>query len=127
MPPADPYRDARKHVQAKRHFYKHLQVYMAVGGFFLALNLLTDPWDLWFFFPLLPWGVGLAIHYFSVFGLPGTGAGSAQWVEREYNRELQRRGLDDPGYDPEEPLELRDIDKEAERPQRRTFEDNDLV
>lgn len=127
MPPADPYHDARKYVKAKRHFYQHLQVYMAVGAFFLALNLLTDPWDLWFFFPLLPWGAAVAIHYFTVFGMPGTGAGTEQWQEREYARELRRRGLAETATESEDTLDLPDLNKPAEAPQRPLFEDRDLV
>ncbi len=65
------YRKARKRVKQKKGFFIHFSVYIAVGVFFLTMNLVTDPWDLWFFYPLLPWGVALLIHYFSIFGLPG--------------------------------------------------------
>ncbi len=57
---------ARKHAKEKRGFVQHAGSFLAVGLFFLILNLITSPDSLWFFWPLLPWGVGLAIHGWNV-------------------------------------------------------------
>ena len=85
------YRKARKRVKQKKGFFIHFSVYIAVGVFFLTMNLVTDPWDLWFFYPLLPWGVALLIHYFSIFGLPGKERVLTQkWEEKEMEKEIQR-------------------------------------
>lgn len=85
------YRAARKRVKQKKGFYGHLSAYIAVGVFFLTMNLATDPWDLWFFYPMMPWGIGLLIHYFGVFGLPGKDrALTPKWEEREMEKEIQR-------------------------------------
>ncbi len=43
-------------------FYTHLRSYCIVNGFLLLMNLLTSPRFLWFVFPLLGWGIGLAFH-----------------------------------------------------------------
>ena len=57
------------------------------------LNLLTGyqdgSVDLWFFYPVLAWGVGVGIHYLTVFGFPGSDILGSDWEEREYARELE--------------------------------------
>ena len=68
------YKEAKKKVAAKKGFYWHMSIFFIVGMFFFVMNMVTmdgDP-ELWFFFPLLPWSVGLAIHYLAGFGLPGS-------------------------------------------------------
>lgn len=85
------YRKAQKRVKQKKGFYIHFSVYIAVGIFFLTMNLVTDPWDLWFFYPLMPWGVSLLIHYFAIFGLPGKERVlTSKWEEKEMEREIRR-------------------------------------
>lgn len=85
------YEIARRRVAEKKGFYRHFSVYLAVGAFFFITNVFTYPnsYEWWWFFPMAPWGAGLGIHYFSVFGLPG-GALSREWEERELRRELDR-------------------------------------
>ncbi len=82
-------RKAHKRVKAKKGFYNHLISFISVGTFFLLLNVLTYGGDWWFFFPLLPWLVGVLIHYFSVFGIPGTEILTEGWEERELEREVR--------------------------------------
>lgn len=110
---------ARKKVQAKKGFYVHLITYLSVGIFFLLMNILTFEGEWWFFFPMLPWMVGLLIHYFVVFGLPGTNILTEGWEEKEMAKELWRlrrqeskrqhspTGAEAPD-EKEEELELRD-------------------
>ncbi len=43
-------------------FYKHLRAYCIVNGFLLLMNLVTNPRFLWFVFPVLGWGIGLAFN-----------------------------------------------------------------
>lgn len=49
-------------------FRTHLAVYLGVGLFLFTLNLLTSPFDLWFYWPLFFWGWGLAFHAFATYG-----------------------------------------------------------
>jgi len=42
----------------------HLFVYLAVNALLIGVNLTTSPDNLWFFWPLLGWGLGLAAHAF---------------------------------------------------------------
>lgn len=44
-------------------FYVHAGVYLLVNAMLLAINLAFVPQVLWFFFPLLGWGIGLTMHY----------------------------------------------------------------
>jgi len=84
------YEEARERVKKKKDFYGHLTTYVIVGIFFFVLNMLTSPFDWWFYWPMLGWGIGLASHYFSAFGLPGTEALDDEWEEQEIQREIRR-------------------------------------
>ena len=122
------YRKARERVRKKKGFYGHLSAYLAVGVFFLVMNMVTDPWDLWFFYPMMPWGVGLLIHYFGVFGLPGREKVlTKSWEEREMEKEMQRlrRKHQPPEEAPKDFLDLKDIRKEKVKSKK--WDDSDLV
>jgi hypothetical protein len=54
----------------------------------LVVNLLTTPQSLWFFVPLLGWGIGLAAHAIAVFGIGG--ALGRDWEERKIRELLTR-------------------------------------
>ncbi|MGD9380783.1 MAG: 2TM domain-containing protein [candidate division WOR-3 bacterium] len=62
------YERARKRVDELKSFYSHLFVYLAVNTGLFLLNILTSPRHLWFYWPLIGWGIGLTIHGLSVFG-----------------------------------------------------------
>lgn len=107
---------------------------MSVGAFFFIINVWTYPHsrELWFFLPLLPWGVGLTIHYLTVFGIPGLDVGTDEWEERELQKEVKRlrselyRRLHTDTESPAEGLELRDINKEPAA-EKRQWDEDDLV
>jgi hypothetical protein len=61
------YFQAKKKVSEIRGFYGNLSAYIFVNLGFLVINLLTSPNELWFFWPMLGWGVGVAIHGLRVF------------------------------------------------------------
>ena len=63
----DRYLKAQKKVEDLKGFYGNLSSYIFVNIGLLILNLLTSPEHLWFFYPLLGWGIGVAIHGMSVF------------------------------------------------------------
>ncbi|WP_432671423.1 2TM domain-containing protein [Flavobacterium sp. SM2513] len=63
----DRYLKAQKKVEDLKGFYGNLSSYIFVNIGLLILNLLTSPEYLWFFYPLLGWGIGVAIHGMSVF------------------------------------------------------------
>lgn len=126
------YRKARKRVKKKKGFYAHLSVYISVGVFFLTMNLVTDPWDLWFFYPMMPWGIGLLIHYFGVFGLPGKErVMTEKWEAREMEREVRRlRRLE--GFRETKKDDFLNLDELNRRPEKvqskkSRWEEDDLV
>lgn len=127
------FKKARQRVEKKKGFYKHLSAFIAVAFFFLAINMasfFSGDTTLWFFFPMLPWGIGLLIHYFTTFGLPGSRALSEKWEEEELAREMERlrQGrLEAPGkpVEKEDGLELKELEEEKEL--RRSWEEEDLV
>ena len=83
------YQNAKKRVEALKVFYVHLTVYVVVNLFLFALNMLISPGSLWFFWPLLGWGVAVALH-----ALRGLGAGrglGAEWEEKKM-QELMKEG-----------------------------------
>ncbi len=57
--------------EARQGYRIHATVYVVVNLLLLASNLLvisiTDTDMIWFVFPLVGWGIGLAMHY--VFGI----------------------------------------------------------
>ncbi len=120
----DKYKRARQRVKAKKGFYGHLSSYISTGIFFFGLNMLTDPYEVWWYIPMLAWGVGLGIHYCSVFGLPGTDILSKEWEDREMEKELRKVGYESEqeiyeedyldGFEEDE-LDLRDIRLEQGR------------
>ena len=62
------YERAKKRVEELKAFYSHLFVYLAVNAGLFLLNIITSPRHLWFYWPLIGWGIGLSIHGLSVFG-----------------------------------------------------------
>ena len=61
------YIKAQKRVEDLKGFYGNLSSYIIVNTGLLILNLVTSPDHLWFFYPLLGWGLGVALHAMSVF------------------------------------------------------------
>jgi len=63
------YERAHKRVKELKSFYSNLISYAIVNVFLIILNLITSPKQLWFFWPLLGWGIGVAAHGMSVFAI----------------------------------------------------------
>ena len=61
------YLKARNKVQEIKGFYGHLIPFVIVNLFLLYTNLKHSPEYLWFFWPLLSWGIGLFFHAMKVF------------------------------------------------------------
>jgi hypothetical protein len=58
---------ARSRAEAKFGFYKHLAAYVAVNLLLIVINLATWPGYFWAIWPLIGWGIAIAIHAMSVF------------------------------------------------------------
>lgn len=82
------YKDAKKKVEEEKKFYGHLGVYVVMSIFFVVLNLVTSPDHLWFYWPMLGWGIGLllqGVHVFTNVGL------SKEWEEKRIERHLRNK------------------------------------
>ncbi|MBD1373523.1 2TM domain-containing protein [Hazenella sp. IB182357] len=77
---------AEKKVREKQDFYNHLLVYILVNLFILIVRVYADAgldWTL--IFPALPWGIGLAFHWFHTF----FGSDPVQF-EKKVQKEMER-------------------------------------
>jgi cytochrome b561 len=82
------YEQAKTRVAEIRAFYQHLLIYLIMNAVFLAVNMLTSPRSLWFFWPLFGWGIGVAAHGISVFGLGGFFG--REWEEKKIKQILEK-------------------------------------
>ena len=83
---------ARKRAGAKLGWFVHASVYVLVNLFIFALSEYGFGQRRWSVFPLLGWGLGLALHGVSVFVL-GAGSGLRErLVEKERERLRRERG-----------------------------------
>lgn len=63
----DRYLEAKKTIENIKGFYGNLISYIVVNLFLLIINLVYSPEHLWFYWPLLWWGLGVVIHGLKVF------------------------------------------------------------
>lgn len=71
------YEKAVKRVKDLKGFYGNLASYCIVIPFLLILNLLTSPNHLWFYWPMLGWGIGIVAHAVNTFGI------GREWEEKK--------------------------------------------
>jgi hypothetical protein len=62
------YQQAKERVSALRGLYIHLIVYIVINLLLFLINMIFSPATLWFIWPLLGWGIAIALHAFFVFG-----------------------------------------------------------
>lgn len=89
---ADIDRLARRRAGAKLGWYTHATVYLVVNLFLFVLSDQALGERRWSIYPMLGWGLGLALHGVAVFLL---GSGSVlrdRMVERERERLQRERG-----------------------------------
>ena len=82
------YFKAKKQVEEIKGFYGNLTAYIVINIFFLILNLKTSPEHLWFFWPMLGWGIGVIFHGLKVFNyMPFL---SKDWEERKIKEFIEK-------------------------------------
>ncbi|HEX6497417.1 MAG TPA: 2TM domain-containing protein [Micromonosporaceae bacterium] len=75
---------ALKQLKKRRDFYGHLLVYALVNGFFVVLWAMIDVHVFfWPIFPIVGWGIGLALNAWDVFRRD-------QFTEEQIQREIDR-------------------------------------
>lgn len=78
------YERAKKRVKEIKGFYGNLISYCVVIPFLVILNFITSPKNLWFYWPMLGWGIGVASHGLSVFAI------GANWEEKKIREILEK-------------------------------------
>ena len=63
------YERAVKRVKELKGFYGNLISYCIVIPFLIIINLITSPKGIWFYWPMLGWGIGLLAHGMNVFAI----------------------------------------------------------
>ncbi|MGE4512478.1 2TM domain-containing protein [Chryseobacterium taeanense] len=78
------YQKATKRVKELKGFYGNLTSYILVISFLVVLNIITSPGYLWFFWPMLGWGIGVAAHAANTF-----------WIGKEWEEKKIRELMDE--------------------------------
>jgi hypothetical protein len=81
---------AHKRAGAKLGWYVHAAVYVVVNLFIFAISHHAFGTRAWSVYPLLGWGLGLALHGIAVF-LVGTGGGLRERMVQKERERLQRQ------------------------------------
>lgn len=75
------YYNAKQKVEEIRGFYGNLISYVVVNGFLLFINLRYSPSHLWFYWPMMGWGIGVFFHAMRVYNfIPFLGK---DWEEKK--------------------------------------------
>ena len=82
---------ARRRATAKYGFFVHAMIYGAVMVLLVAINLITAPGTWWFIWPLMGWGLAVALHAGRVFLMPDRNAIIDAMVEHELQRSSDER------------------------------------
>ncbi|MBI5870266.1 MAG: 2TM domain-containing protein [Actinobacteria bacterium] len=78
----DKQRMARHRVAELKGFYSNLISFIVVNMFLIAVNLITSPDSLWFYWVTIFWGAAVILHAVNVFALNGSMLGS-KWEEKK--------------------------------------------
>lgn len=79
------YFEAKKRVEEIKGFYGNLASYILVNIGLLIINLMTSPNHLWFYWPMLGWGIGVVFHGMKVFNyMPFLGKDWEEQKIKEY-------------------------------------------
>jgi hypothetical protein len=82
------YERARRRVRQIKGFYIHASIYVLINCLLAIINWGTSRGEVWFYWPLFGWGIGLAAHAIAVFGLGGVWG--PEWEERKIREMLEK-------------------------------------
>lgn len=104
--------------EKKIEFRQHLRTYLVMSSFFVLINLFTIGSIGWAIWPILGWGIGVAMQGLSLYGP----LADPEEVHTRADRD-DDRGT--PLPDLEERMDLRDLERQPET--HRPYRDEDLV
>jgi hypothetical protein len=76
---------AVRRIQAKRAFWVHFAIYLAVNALLVLIWAMTSAESFWPVWPMLGWGIGVVAHAVRVY------FGPSEISEAQIDRELQSR------------------------------------
>ncbi|RMZ60813.1 histidine kinase [Chryseobacterium nematophagum] len=79
------YERAQKRVKEIKSFYGNLISYCVVIPFLIIINLIVSSKNIWFYFPMLGWGIGVIAHGLSVFAI------GKNWEDRKIREILEKQ------------------------------------
>ncbi len=79
------YERAQKRVKDLKSFYGNLTSYCIIIPFLIIINLMTSPDEIWFYYPMLGWGIGIVAHGMSVFAV------GKKWEEKKIKQILEKQ------------------------------------
>ncbi|SHL95687.1 2TM domain-containing protein [Chryseobacterium polytrichastri] len=79
------YERAKKRVKEIKSFYGNLISYCVIIPFLIIINLITNHKHIWFYFPMLGWGIGVLAHGMNVFAIGKT------WEEKKIREILEKQ------------------------------------
>ena len=71
---------------ARLSLYIHLAVYTAVNALLIVINLVTSTAYLWFWWPLLGWGIGVGLHALALLAIPKVISMRRRMIEKEMRK-----------------------------------------
>ena len=83
------YQKAMKKVEMIKWFYIDIGLYVVINLGLFLLNILTTPDDLWFYWVMLAWGIGLAAHAIFVYGF--SSVLGDEWEERKIREIMDKK------------------------------------
>jgi hypothetical protein len=81
--------EAQRYVRRKRIFYTVVAVWIALSLMWFAIDMADDSSSVWFYWPMLGTGVGVAITGIVLLGVGGLFG--VEWERREIDKYLRRR------------------------------------
>jgi two-component system LytT family sensor kinase len=79
------YDRAKKRMKEIKSFYGNLIAYCIIIPFLTIVNLINSPKNLWFLWPMLGWGIGLAAHGMGAFAI------GRNWEQRKIQEILEKQ------------------------------------
>ncbi|HAR63556.1 MAG: histidine kinase [Candidatus Margulisiibacteriota bacterium] len=88
MDTSEEYKEAQARVRQLREFYSHMATYIVVNLGLFLINIITAPHDIWFYWVVIGWGIGLISHAFRVFGI--SGIFGPEWEEKKIKELMEK-------------------------------------
>jgi cell division protein FtsW (lipid II flippase) len=85
--------EARQYVQSLKGFYQHLMSYIVINIVLIIINLVVDPHNLWFYWVLIFWGIGVLFQAVRTFG-PGRKFDKS-WEDKKVKEYLAKQEKED--------------------------------